>query len=746
MGLALTALGIGETVFLGLAGRYQQALAQPARRKLALLVGINQYPEQVVDSTAQDLALKGALTDVELQRELLLDRFGFAPADIVTLTGPQATRQRFLDTIEHHLQQQAKDGDLVVLHFSGYGSQVQVVNQPEGLQRSLVMVDSQLPTESHPLLTDLLEAELVQALQAIPTRQVTAFLDAGHRDLGRTRWGTLRVRSRPVTPTGTLSDERLAALSALSALANWPGSLIRAASPDRLVLEGDWSGFSAGMFTYALTQTLWQVLPPTTLRMVINRSTATLQQWTGPDQQPELVDNHRGESPLTGIYGLPQHLPADGAVTHVDVGSRTVTLWLGGLAPTVLEHLQPTSRLQVELAATGSSDASKSAHAPGEIVLQSRNGLTATARLVDPEAPLPQPGQPLYERVRVLPRDIDLVVALDAELERIERVDATSALSGIPFVSSTIAGVQPADCLFGRLPRVPASTLTAALPSTPGTNNVALNIGQDKKLAYEHSYGLFAPNRTLLPGTLITKDEAVKTAVSRLTPHLQMLLAVKLLRLTSNQQSSQVAVRVGLETTRPQERLLLQQETARAVPSLPSSRVAKLMQADNPSIQISPDSRLRYRIGNYSDRPLYFIVLRFDSRGDFLAWVPENLADPANLGQAAESVMLAAGEQRVVPDDPLDWGVPATVTWVETFLSFSTQPLIHTWQALWGESGETTRQPSLKKLPKPLKVVRALLADLDAAAIDLDASLETPDQYALHTSTWATLGFRYPVI
>jgi hypothetical protein len=84
--LALGALGVSGTTLLGCASRYQQALAKPTQRKLALLIGINQYPERAVDSMlVQDIPLKGCFTDLDLQRELLRYRFGFAAADILVL-------------------------------------------------------------------------------------------------------------------------------------------------------------------------------------------------------------------------------------------------------------------------------------------------------------------------------------------------------------------------------------------------------------------------------------------------------------------------------------------------------------------------------------------------------------------------------------------------------------------------------------------------------------------------------------
>ena len=147
-GVALAALG------LGFAPRsYDQALAKPGRRKLALLIGINQYPETAIDSIGgQDLLLRGCLTDVEMQRELLVHRFGFEPGDIVTLTDRQATRRAILEAIDHHLVQQMQPEDVAILHFSGYGSQVRFEADPGLLRQAWVTVDSHLPNEDSPAL------------------------------------------------------------------------------------------------------------------------------------------------------------------------------------------------------------------------------------------------------------------------------------------------------------------------------------------------------------------------------------------------------------------------------------------------------------------------------------------------------------------------------------------------------------------------------------------------------------------
>ncbi|HEY9761187.1 MAG TPA: caspase family protein, partial [Trichocoleus sp.] len=342
--LALAALGVGEMTALGWAGRYQSALAQPTQRKLALLIGIDQYTNQVIDpALAQDVGLKGAITDVELQRELLIYRFGFQPEDIVTLTNGVATRQRILEAIEGHLVQQAEAGDVIVLHFSGYGSRIRLSDQPETLRRSLVPIDGVLPSEERPEVQDLLEAELRRALRSLKTRQLTTILDAGHRDLGQIHWGMLKVRSRPTTPMG-IATAFLETPPPDEQGVDWPGLLLRAASPDRLALEGEWGGFYAGAFTYALTQTLWETMPATSLQVVFNRTTERVQRWTGPDQHPELTGKRRAELTKPPYYAALLRTATDGLITGVNPDSGTVSLWMGGMTPHAIAYLQPNSR------------------------------------------------------------------------------------------------------------------------------------------------------------------------------------------------------------------------------------------------------------------------------------------------------------------------------------------------------------------------------------------------------------------
>jgi hypothetical protein len=725
-GLALGSLGIGGTALLASSSRYQQALAKPARRRLALLIGINAYTDRALDpGIAQDVALRGCLTDVDLQRQLLVHRFGFQPGDVLTLTNQEATRSGILTAIDEHLGQQAQAEDVVLLHFSGYGSQVRRfdANDRGAVYPVWVPADGRLPSEENPVLGDVLEAEVAARLGRLATANITTVIDAGSQDAGYLRWGNSRVRSRPTVPTGVLPP----AAADLDLATPWPGLLLRAADPGRLVLESQWDGFSAGVFTYALTQSLWEADPGPAPQGAMVATAQRLQRWIGSDQQPVLGDR-LPPSTGPGAYGQPPPMPAAEGVLLPGGGDRPAAVWLGGVPPLVLRYLQPGSRL-------GAGDD------PIGLRLEVRSGLRATVRPID--GPLPAARLPVYEQVRVLPQAIGLVVALDSQLKRVERVDATSALAGIPLVTSVAAGERAADCLFGRLPIGPTPTLTAALPGggqilpEPGDARGASLEGERPA---ESSYGLFAPNRTLLPGTMLAKDEAVKTAVNRLAPYLQMLLAQKLVRLSENALASRLPVAALLEAVQPKARPLLVQSTlAPPVTAWPLAlRQAQKALATPAPVLLPRDSRIGYRVVNGSVQPLHLLWISFDSRGDCTALM--TLADPDPATEASPAALpLSPGQMLSLPVDEAGWAMPGAATWVEAYLVLSTQPFERCRAALG--DGPPSLVTGFRPVAQPLKLAQALLQDLGTPPGDGKAA----DTYALDHDRWATLSFRYSI-
>lgn len=763
----LTALGLSQSALSALTDRYQIALAQPTRRKLALLVGINQYPESVCDYTPpRGTALNGCLTDVELQRELLIHRFGFQPSDILTLTDQMATRQAIEEAFLFHLSRQAQAGDVVVFHFSGLGSRVQL-GEGQALQNSLVPVDGTLPTPDSPQISDLMEATLGWLLRSLATDQVTTILDVGYTNLGRVLQGNLRVRSRPNVPIGQLLPNELALQEQLIRqtgitreqiqsqwqLGQLPGVILTATRPEQLATEAQWNDFSAGLFTQALTQQLWWSTPATTLRISLSRAVGTVKQSVGLEQEPALNGQKVANQILPAYYlsanpTVGAGRGADGIVRSLEDDGK-VQVWLGGLPALVLEHygaslltLDGVDRAGLPVQETSPPASS----APSLLQVRSRDGLTVKARPLAAEGmpPVrPQIGQLAQEVVRVLPRNIGLTIALDANLERIERVDATSAFAAIPRVSSVIAGEQAADFLFGKIQAAP--TVTASLdPSLLSVSTVPAA----PPAASKTGYGLFYLGREAIPNTLIPDVEAVKTAVNRLNPQLRTLLATKWLRLTENRGSSRLGVRATLEQIAPQERLLMQQETLRAPWSLPDSKVSALV-AGNGGLTLPVGSQIQYRLHNYSDRPLYFMLLGLDTNGNALALYTAPLEESDQGKSAPVDRCILPGDTLTVPQATaaFNWRLQAPGGLAETHILFSRAPFTQAYQVLEAELRSQTDVHRIAAVTNPLDLVQAMLADLHQASGAIAPKVDIPaDSYALNVNAWATLSFVYQVV
>ncbi|MDB9313500.1 caspase family protein [Spirulina sp. CS-785/01] len=250
----------------------QRVLAQPTNRKLALLVGINDY-----SNPSERLA--GCVNDVILQRQLLIHRYGFNPQDVVMLLDEQATRQGMLEAFEEHLIKQAKPGDVVVYHYSGHGSLVQDpdpifrrVGTDIGLNGTFVPVDAKLPTgypETGGTVADIMGHTLFLLMSAIQTENFTAVLDscfsgAATRDF--------RVRSRDGGEKIQIAPQEKAYQEQWLSRLDWSeeeyiqryrqgvanGVVLASTQRHQYAVDEPFSGFAAGAFTFRFTQHLWQ--------------------------------------------------------------------------------------------------------------------------------------------------------------------------------------------------------------------------------------------------------------------------------------------------------------------------------------------------------------------------------------------------------------------------------------------------------------------------------------------------------
>ena len=740
----LAGLGISESIIWKSSQRYYQALAAPASGKLALLVGINAYPGLT--------HLGGCVTDVELQRELLIHRFGFNPRDIVTLTDGQATRANIEDAFINHLGQQAKNGDLVVFHFSGYGRRINWDQSTQGLQTSLMPVDGGTGSGGKPA-NDILEATLWELLRSLKTDRAIAVLDTSYSYPGTTLQGNLRIRSQQGVPTGNPSDAELAFLEKISpkptllfprSPSSFKGVVLAASGANQLATEGRWNGFSAGVFTYAITQQLWLATPGNTLQSSLQKAACAVQQIAGfPLQQPQLLKTLEAPPPGEGNNPPDETLPsfafnqpsAEGAVTALEDNGQTAVLWLGGLPAQAIESLEVNSILTP--VGTGESD-----QPSYRLQVRSRDGLTVKAQVLGLEKSTPESANPLkvgqvvQERVRTIPRNINLTIALDAGLQRIERVDATSAFAGIPRVTTVIAGEQPADYLFGRAQEAMLAQLpSSALPMIP-----------------PGSYALFSLGKNLLLNTMGEQGEAIKSSAQRLVPQLQTLLATKLLRLTANEGSSRLGVRVNLETLGPEAKAIVQSETRRAPWQAPEVSAVPLSRTGNSPLGVPLGSRIRYRAFNYSDRPLYCLLFSFDNSGNAVVLYPSDDPSTSNTGQTQPTLkqnLLLPGETLTIPtgSGTGSWVVHGQAGLTETQVIFSSSPFTKTFSALSGFMRPQGDAQPLIPVTNPLAIAQAILQDLHTASIaSLPNANTSPDRWALHVDHWATLSFIYRAI
>ena len=115
--------------------------------KRALLIGVNRYQIPGAD-------LRGCVNDVQNLKAVLLKYYGFTQANIKTLTDLQATKKKLQAGMES-LVRGAKRGDVLLIHYSGHGSNVPDKNGDEADHRDEILCPSDLDWKD-PLLDDWL--------------------------------------------------------------------------------------------------------------------------------------------------------------------------------------------------------------------------------------------------------------------------------------------------------------------------------------------------------------------------------------------------------------------------------------------------------------------------------------------------------------------------------------------------------------------------------------------------------------
>lgn len=106
------------------------ANSPPQGQKYALLIGIDDYTPSNFPS------LKGAVNDMRMVRDLLVQRFGFKAENVVMLADRDATHTGIIAAMQG-LADKVKSGDAVYIHYSGHGSGMRDENGDESGRRGI---------------------------------------------------------------------------------------------------------------------------------------------------------------------------------------------------------------------------------------------------------------------------------------------------------------------------------------------------------------------------------------------------------------------------------------------------------------------------------------------------------------------------------------------------------------------------------------------------------------------------------
>jgi len=696
-GSALASIGLSQLDLMRQGNRYARVLAQGSPRKLALLVGINRYKLPIP-------SLRGCLTDVDLQRELLVNRFGFNPKDILLVTDEaeiKPTRQNILDAFENHLIKQAKPGDVVVFHFSGHGSRVidpDPLPGSNGLNSTMVPPDRKSEDGSGKV-RDIMGRSLFLLMYALQTENVTVVLDSCHSG-GGTRGNVMfRALSRQGGGDDQATQEEFDYQEQwLSRLDLTPtkfhelrkqgiakGVAIGSARQDQLATDAPFEGFHAGAFTYLLTRYLWQQPVSQSLKTVfvnLARSTQDVARSSGIQQDPIHEVQPERNYDQQPVYFIDPPTPSAEAVVQ-KAGSQ-VEFWLGGVASQTLESFQEGALFNL---------IDNQGNVLGEVEQTSRDGLKGYGKLKGNPSRAIQSGTFMREQVRGVPSNLKLRLGLDQSLGN-EVNSARSVLQSIQRVEAEPVNQQGvADYLLGRM----NSAYLEQARSYGITNPPPVG-----------SVGLFTAGVEPIPDSFGKAEESVEAAIMRLRPRLKQLLAGRLLQQVVNGGSSNLKVEnsiqpVGVGGVAINSGSRGAQETT---PNSPT-RSANVQ-------QLAPGTEVQVEVTNQENRNIYMSVLVIGSNGDLVVLHPVDWEAPE------DATLIAPGQTLRVPQEGVKFKVQGPSGFLELMVLASTKPLrdaLKGLQTIARSRGlsSSSRSPILlgQNEDETVDVVGALLGDLD---------------------------------
>ena len=655
----LTALGLSQTNLFQQAQQYDRVLAQgKPRRKLALLVGINGYSQH---------PLQGCHTDVELQWELLVHRYGFDPKDILVVADrefsflnykPQLpTRQNILEAYEKHLIGQATADSTAVFHYSGHGGLVKDPNplpklltvdfdghrieQPNSQGAAGTILPIDYATSNPNEVNDIMGRTLFLLTYALAkkTPNITTVLDSCHS--GGSFRGNLNVRtiSDNSVPRGKPSATELdyqqrwlrqlglseAEFQKLRMAGIAAGVAIGSVQYDQLAADAKVADFRAGALTYTLTRYLWQQPVNESIDAVfanIASRTQEIGKSDTSDQQP-LFDVSADSFRQQPIYLSQTATSFADAVVREVISKDQVVYWLGGSSERSLTANQAGTLYGV---VNGKGEEI------GQIEHRDRTELKGVGRLIKGSLTDLKQGTLLREKVRGLPTNLKLRIGLDPSLGS-DLETAKAILSSIPRVE-VVASDRAMDYRFGRITPTYKQQFAKFAPNLS-----------------EGTIGLFTPALTPMTPTFGSiPGESIADSVDRLRSRIQSFLATMVLKAMG-----------GIDTgSNGRTRAL----TVKVEPTGLAGRQI------SPN-RFAPQTQIRVRVTNTETDPVYVGVVSIGGAGNLRVLYPYF----EDFDSAEEKARLRPGKELTLPEKGVIFPLSKSPGAVEILVFSSRDPI-----------------------------------------------------------------------
>ena len=748
-GSTLATIGLSQADFFTQADRHGRVLAQPTSRKLALLVGINAYPNPVGD-------LRGCLNDVDLQYQLLVHRFGFNPNDIVILSDNQSdptltpSRANILRAFQEHLVQQAKDGDVVVFHYSGHGGRVkdpdpiriQVCGENQIGDRNGTLVPNDpmdlAQSGSEIVVPDIMGRTLYLLTHALHTENVTMVLDSCYAGAGTRGNVTVRsVGSRLGRSGQTLvaSEAELELQNRLMAEQNLSmeefqagrsrgiakGVALGSATCNQEALDATFGSFNAGAFSYLLTRYLWQ-LPAaesfSTVQTNLRRSTYAEADLRGYLQEPVLeIQPNRDHDRQSFYFVSPlQTPPADGVITQVG-DNGTVEFWLGGSAASVLSSDDTVFTVRT-------ASGQPVMNSEGEAIAIQKSTLTGNpligrGTVLSGNPSQLQEGMVLQERIVGLPANPELVVGVDPSLDEVaaEAIAALeSALQSTTETGETVQRIRPV--------RVdPQTSVDFVLAQVTDELRRQVDPASLGDLPSNGVIALFSPTLAFISRTDGSSGEPVTAAVNRLIPRFKTLLAAKVLRAIADTSSDlQISGEVfasNRATTGPRVSI-----TSRAIDAAGGDRQSAATEL------FTDGDVMQLQLNNQDNQALYVSCLLVNARGEI------DVLHPARWDAPEEASRIATGESIVIPraEDEVQVTLRGS-GFLEMITLVSTEPLRNALRGLQTIArGQGRDRGGVRASDgEPIELIDDLLGDVDRVSRGADVEITSTRTRAVNS-------------